>query len=118
MFRLIFVFIFAVCLIFKAQSAEAHSLLPNTYSNSGSYQISTAIPSTMPAALFVAASTQDENGCKDGCCSSMMACCVAAIPQSFEMPLHQASIGLFIIPHSPLAQGPPFTLLRPPKFTA
>ena len=114
--RFIAVLSFALCLMLKAQGAEAHYLpaaSPSATSQAGSAVVDSAF-----AEQIVFEGTQDEDGCKDGCCASGMACCVAALPQMFEITTHHVANSIIALAHRPLPQGPPRTLLRPPKLAA
>lgn len=65
-----------------------------------------------------AVSSSREDTCKGGCCSSMGACCfVAAPPSSLSINIigNASYAGL---PELSLPQGPPSSLLRPPRFSA
>lgn len=115
LFRIILIALFGLCLTMKVQGAEAHSFAapahPASYTSS-----SPAKPGTI---VVVALASQDnEDGCKDGCCTSTMSCCVAALPPTAEMQLRLEAAGIVALSNAPLPQGPPFTLLRPPRAAA
>lgn len=114
--RVMFVVMFGLCLVIKAQGAEAHSVFRLVHS--GMEKSAAADSTNIIQAEALSNPASDDDGCKDGCCVSSMSCCVAMVPSSGDIAVyHEASI---IVPltYAPLPQGPPLTLLRPPKFTA
>lgn len=109
-----FVLIFGLCLFMKTQSAEAHTFTP-AYSGVEK-SASTGSASFIDATALT--SQKSDDGCKDGCCSSTMSCCVATLPSSGMIGVYHETSGIVPFSHAPLPQGPPSTLLRPPKSAA
>lgn len=107
---------FGLCLTMKAQSAEAHAGHAATqYSAPGKAVSSPGI--SAQEQVSVLSSQQDENGCQSGCCTLVACCCVAVTPHSQEVPEYPAVVPVQGTSVVPLPQGPPYQLLRPPKFS-
>jgi hypothetical protein len=103
------------------KSAEAHKVSGTKHQ--ASYQdhsVPKAPASVTGSEISVVSvsSSNDEDDCETGCCSMTAACCspAALSPQAFEFTRftagHVIEIGSQVLP-----QGPPYTLLRPPKFS-
>ena len=114
--RVILVVIFGLCLVMKTQGAEAHSLRVPAYS--GPERSASTGPGIAAVTVAVLSVQQDDDGCKDGCCTSSMSCCMAALPPSGDMPVYHQASAFVAFSCAPLPQGPPLSLLRPPTFAA
>lgn len=99
------------------KAAEAHPAKFHVSSQEKSVPAATKTEISAQAVAVLSGSDQDD-GCVGGCCTMTAACCSpAALTQhQFElMPVQAAFDFDFNIEAMP--QGPPYSLLRPPKFS-
>lgn len=114
-------------MVWQVKSAEAHSLEhlgayePAVQSQSAkSSETSVSKDEVVVAEAVSIASSPQEDNCKDACCSLGGSCCSSAAissSQSFDINVVRDAFysGLSELP---LPQGPPSSLLRPPRFSA
>jgi hypothetical protein len=115
-------FLLSALTVWQAESAEAHGLdYPAAYQAASQSTHIKLEASASKAETVVAKSVSpsQEDNCKDGCCSSMsMGCFAAAIPPSSpDMHIVRDAFDPGL-PELSLPPGPPFSLLRPPRFSA
>lgn len=113
-------------MVWQAKSADAHGLShPETYQASSSPTQSTdvkaesSVSKAKTVIIKAASSSSSQKGdCKGGCCSMGICCFAATLSQvSFEVIPQRDSFERGL-PELSLPQGPPSSLLRPPRFSA
>lgn len=121
--KLLAVLLFLGIMLGMPKAAEAHNV--SGAKNQASYQdhhSRAATANTIQHEQYVVAvgvNQSQEDNCETGCCLMTAACCSpAALAQAeFKFP-HFAAAYVFEIGSQVLPQGPPYTLLRPPKYPA
>lgn len=122
-FKLLAVLLLLGVMLAMPKSAEAHNVSGAKYKASSQGHHAPSDPArASEQEHFVAAATADnsqDEDCETGCCLMAAACCSpAALAQAeFKFPLFPAAYA-FEIGSQVLPQGPPYTLLRPPKYSA
>ena len=113
--------LFAALMVWQAKTADAHGL-ENHIAPSASYSSSDNTPATekqVAKSLEIqVARQQQEKGCDGKCCMNSMCCSPAAIPSQPVLPYGEMTASYVALPLRSLPQGPPHSLLRPPKLSA
>src|ERR1035437_1990843 len=114
-------------MVWQTKSADAHCIdHPATYEASAQSTHIKSETSALKAEIVIVkaasvASLSQEDNCKDGCCCSMGGgCCTAT-----ALPPHSLNANILVrdafeidLPELSLPQGPPSSLLRPPRLSA
>lgn len=113
--------VFALGFMFAMpKTAEAHNVSAKFHTSSQEKSVPTAVKSEISAqAVAVLSGSDEDDGCVDGCCTMAAACCSPAALAQHQLelsPLHAAFD--FDLNIEAMPQGPPYSLLRPPKFSA
>ena len=106
-------FMFAMPKTAEAHPAKFHA---STQEKSAPAAVKTEISAQ---AVAVLSGSNEDDGCEGGCCTMTAACCspAALMQHQFELVPVQAAFD-FDYNTEVMPQGPPYTLLRPPKFSA
>lgn len=102
------------------KSAEAHNAPAKFHAPSSERSAPVAVKGEVSAqAVAVLSGSDEDDGCLEGCCTMTAACCSPAAISQHQLelvPLHAAFD--FDLNIEAMPQGPPYSLLRPPKFSA
>jgi len=104
-------------MVWQGKNADAHGL-PGSATYHPPTQSSSVTHDKQIKAEVVAASEQQENNDCDGtCCASSLCCISAALIPAVHTVAPQSKTKISYFSAAFLPQGPPFTLLRPPRFS-
>lgn len=119
LFQIVALFLLVGLMLWHPHAAQAHEFDNDGYTVT--HQSGDPSPTEAKATdtqVFASAS-QHENNCHGACCSMGGLCCASgALPAAAQDFAFKSAKFDFAFPKQSLPQGPPFSLLRPPKFSA